>query len=132
MSNYAKPQPIDRQGVPMFNSPPAFPAIATTARDNASTSSVTAFDDNTTTIAVTAVTTGAGVRWGNDQATSVITAAGTANFDYYVNAGETVRFAVPRFKAGVASVVGLNTREGLYTGVATKSSGVGSVLLTQY
>ncbi len=130
--NYAKQLPIDRNGVPMVNSPPPFQALATTARDNASASSVTSFNDNTTTLEVSAVTTGVGIKWAANQATSVITEAGTANFDNYVAAGRTRIFAIPRTAQGVPSIVGLNTREGLFAAIATKSSGIGSVLLTQY
>lgn len=130
--NYAKQLPVDRNDAVMQNSPPPFPAIATTARDNATASSVTSLNANTTTLEITAVTTGAGIKWATDQATSVITAAGTANFDNFLPAGTTKLFVIPRKTAGISSIVGLNTQNGLYSNIATKSVGVGSVLVVQY
>jgi len=132
MYSYAKPLPNDRDGAKMTAFPPNYAALATTARDNASASSVTTFTDSTTVVEVTAVTTGAGIKWATNQATSVITAAGTANFDNYVPAGTTRLFVVPRQNQGVASIVGLNKQEGLYNLLAAKSSGIGSVLVTEY
>lgn len=132
MINTAKPLPIDRNNVPMYNSPPPYPAIATTARDNATASSVMTFNANTTTLEVTAVTTGAAIKWATNQATSVITAAGTANFDNFIPANTTRIFAIPRQTAGVPSIVGLNAQNGLYSIVATKTVGVGSVLVAEY
>lgn len=130
---YSKELPVDRSGNTMLNSPPPYLALATLHRDNASTSSVTSFNGNTTVVEVSAVTTGAGIRWATNQATSVITAAGTANFDNFVIAGSTRLLVIPRRVQGdSSSVVGLNTQEGLYANIATISVGIGSVLLTQY
>lgn len=117
----------------MTDSPPPYLALATLHRDNASASSVTSFNANTTVIEVSAVTTGAGIRWAANQATSVITLAGTANFDNFVIAGSTRLLVVPRrIQGNSSSVVGLNAQEGLYENIATISAGIGSVLLTQY
>lgn len=144
MENYAKKLPSDRTDTPLQEFAVPFPALATLHRENATTSSVTNLNANTTSIEVTAATLGAAIRWvmqSNDTATSsVITAAGTAAFDNFIPAGVTRRFVVPRNSAAIPnysgiqnpSVVGLNTSEGLYNGVATKSVGVGSVLVTQY
>jgi len=144
MNTYAKNLPVDRNFVPMQAYPPAASSLGTTARDNASTSSVTVLSANTTTIEVAAVTTGAVVKWVADPtlnaSSSVISAAGTANFDHFVQAGTVRQFVVPRLTqaipntnaVGSPSVVGLNTAEGLFANLATKSVGVGSVLLTEY
>ncbi len=129
---YAKALPIDERGGLMHNSPPAFPTIATTVRENGSTSSVTALNDNTTIVEVTAVGAGAGIKWATNQATSVVTAASGASFDNFVAAGTTRLLIVPRSSQAVASIAGKNVQEGLYPAIATKTNPVGSVLLTEY
>jgi hypothetical protein len=138
--DYAKPLPTDRKGNALQEYPPAASAIGTLARDNASASSVTSLHANATVIEVAAVTTPATIKWASDQATSVVSAAGTPNFDHVIQTGEVRRFVIPRLtqalpnynNAGSPSIVGLNIAEGLFSAVATKSTGVGSVLLTQY
>lgn len=121
----------------MTDYPPPFPALATTVIENATVSSVTALNPNTTVIEITARTTDAAIRWSNQTnlaaSSSVITTVGGA-FDNYIVAGVTRRFVVPRSAQAIpnTSVVGLNIQEGLYTGVAIKSTVIGSVLLTQY
>lgn len=137
MRDYATPLPVDRNGNSMYNSPPPVLKIATSARDNASASSVTSLNANTTELQITAVTTGAGIAWATNQATSVITAGGTANFDLFIPEGQSMIVVVPRRVQGnSSSVAGLGVLEGLYSGttggIATKSSGVGSVLLVEY
>jgi len=137
---YARPIPVDRNGNLMDGFPPSASAIGVTARDNASTSSVTALTANTTVLEVSAVTTGAVIKWATGQATSVISAGGTANFDNFIPANTTRLFVVPRATIGLPnmnnqgtpSIVGLNTSEGLFANVATKSVGVGSVLVAQF
>lgn len=133
MENYARKLPKDNTGAVMTEFAHPFVAYSTTARDNATVSSVTALGNLTTTVEVAAVGVGAGVKWATNQATSVITAAGTANFDNFVPAGTVRRFVVPRQTQAISpSVAGINVEEGLYAAVATKSAGIGSVLLTQY
>ena len=138
MQNYAKLQAKDRGDQPMTDYPPPFPAIQTTVIENATTSSVTALNPNTTVIEVTAVTAPAAIRWSNQSnlsaTSSVITTAGTAAFDNFLPVGVTRKFVVPRSAQAQqqGSVVGLNVQEGLYSGVAMKSVTIGSVLLTQY
>ena len=142
---YAKPIPVDRNGTALQEYPPVASAIAVLARDNATTSSVTTLSPNTTVVEVAAVTAGAVVKWassnvGSVQGVSVISAAGTANFDHFIPAGTYRKFVVPRLTAGIPntnnqgspSMVGLNVSEGLFGHIATKSTGVGSVLLTEY
>lgn len=139
-TQYAKPIPFDRNGIPLVDYPPAASAIGTTVRENASASSVTSLTANTTAIEVGAIGTGAAIRWAVNQATSVITAAGTANFDNFVPVNTVRKFVVPRRvqaipnyqNAGAPSIVGLNTAEGLFANIATISAGIGSVLLTEY
>lgn len=130
--SYAKALPIDERGGLMHNSPPAFPALATTVRENGSVSSVTSLNADTTVVEVTAVGGGAGIKWTNSQATSVVTAASGASFDNFVAAGTTRLLVVPRSSQAVASIVGKNVQEGLYSAIAIKTNPVGSVLLTEY
>lgn len=144
MDNYAKRVAITENGVALLDLPPNYQALATTARDNATVSSVTVLNSNTTTVEVAATTAPAAIRWSmatnTAASSSVITAAGTAAFDHYIPAGTVRRFVVPRnsqalpnYNAnGSPSVVGRNTAEGLFSGIATKSAGVGSVLVTEF
>lgn len=138
MQNYAKMLPKDRSDATMTDYPPAFPALATNVIENHTVSSVTALNPNTTIIEITAITTAAAIKWSNQSnlaaSSSVFTAVGVANFDAFIPSGQTRRFVVPRSSQAQApgSVVGLNVQEGLYTGIAMKSTVVGSVLLTQY
>jgi hypothetical protein len=138
MQAYAKIQAKDRTGETIVGVSVPFPAITTTAVENGATSSVTALNANTTVVEVAAVGAGAAIRWSNQTnltaTSSVFTAAGTAAFDNFIPSGQVRLFVVPRSAQaiGPSSVVGLNIQEGLYSGVAIKSAGVGSVLLTQY
>lgn len=132
--NYAKGLPKDDGGYPMYNYPTARLSLATLASDNASASSVLTFNDNTTQIEVGAGGTAAVMRWvaTSDTQASVISAAGTANFDHYIPANTYRSFVVPTERQPIASIVGLNIQQGLYRRVAVKAVGVGSVLTTQY
>lgn len=131
--NYARPLPVDRMGHVMVNVPPAASTFGSTHRENTSNSSVTSLSDNTSVVEVTAVGAGAAIRWATNQATSVVTAQGTANFDNVIAAGATRLFVVPRRVAAVPSISGINSQEGLFSGIATKTiAGAGSVLLAEY
>ena len=145
MDAYARHLPVDRNTHVMQEYPPATSAIGTLTRDNASVSSVTALNANTTVIEVGAVTVGAAIRWassnvGSVQGVSVITAASGANFDHFIPVNQVRKFVVPRVTTaipnynnqGSPSIVGLNTQEGLFANLATISAGTGSVFLTQY
>lgn len=135
MDSYANKQPIDRRGVPMHDFPPAFPAITTIASDNATVSSVITLNDNTTHIEVAAVGGTAVIKWiaTSDTTASVISAAGTANFDHVVTANNSPRkFVVPRETIGNSSIVGYNKQNGLYNRLAYKTVGAASILTTQY
>ena len=113
---------------------PAKLSLASTTDENASVSSVIALTHNTTEIEVGAVGQGVAGRWAANQATSVVTAAGTANYDFLIPSGEVRRYVVPIETGGsYASVQGVNRAEGLYQNVAFKTfAGNGSVLLAEY
>lgn len=140
--NYAPQLPIDKGGNNMQEFPAPLKAKVVRASDNASTSSVISFGHDTTTIEIGAVTAPAVLRWvpttetaGVAPAGSVISDAGTANFDHLVQAGTVRRFVIPIESRGLnsfGSAVGINRQAGLYQRVAYKSAGVGSVLLTEY
>ena len=139
--NYAPQLPIDRAGSNMQEFALPLKAKVVRASDNASTSSVISFGHDTMAVEIGAVTTAAVMRWvpttetaGVAPAGSVISAAGTANFDHLIPAGTVRRFVIPIEARGAqqGSVVGANRQNGLYQRVAYKSTGVGSVLLTEY
>lgn len=135
MKNYATALPQDRENMPMQDTMAApVKALQTIVSENATVSSVISFNENTTTIEVAAIGTGAAIRWvaTTDTQASIITAAGTSNYDNIVPVNTVRKFVVPRENQGVASIVGLNVREGLYRRVAMRSLGVGSILSSQY
>lgn len=115
-----------------------YKALVTTQSENNVASAFITFNDNTTSIEVHAVGAAAAIRFvtastitglGN---TSVITAAGTADFDGMIPANYFRRFPIPQATAGVNSVVGLNKQAGLFNGVAVKSVQIGSVATLQF
>lgn len=122
----------------MTNHPPNYVALQSMASENNTVSSVTLLNANCTAIEVLAQGAPAAIRWSNGNNTtassSVITAAGIAAYDNVIPSGQLVRFVVPRSAQALAptSVVGLNIQEQLFSGVATKSMGIGSVLVSQY
>lgn len=138
--NYSQRLPQDRNNVPMTESLPPFPALQSTVRETGAVSSVTAFNQNATTLLVTAFGGGAAIRWAGNQATSVFASVGGMAYDATLAPNESRLFAIPKSVMGIASwnanqnpsMVGLNVEEGLYSGVATRSLGAGSVLLTEY
>lgn len=128
--SYPKPLPVDRNRTPMQEYPPPAVALATTA-GVPTASSVITFNDNTTVLEVSAVG-GQGIvlKWG---AASVISAAGTANFDHHVPPDGFRRFVVPVNTGAVNSVVGLNIQRGLYNSCAVKVHvGSSSVFTVEY
>ena len=138
MKNYAKGKPVGNNQVPFFDAPAPITALATAVRDNAVASSILTLTDDTTLIEVAATNGPAYVKWltqavvdSSVAGTSVISAAGTANFDNMIAPNTVRRFAVPieRFVAQ-ASIVGLNKQYGLYQRVAL--IGVASVATTEY
>lgn len=112
------------------------------ASENASTSSVITLTQDTTALEIVAIGAlpSAGVmRWVSSvaafgAATSVISAAGTANFDHVIPNNTITKLAVPiEFQnTNPGSVQGANRLNGLYRRVAIKSIGVASIILTEY
>lgn len=134
MINYAKRQPVDESGLPMFAYPQAYLALDEDASENNTVSSVITLTDSTTVIEVSAIGGAAAIKWiaiGNTNP-SVVTAAATADFDHTIPSGMVRRFVVPQETAGINSIVGANKKNGLYNRVAIKSVGVASVYTTQY
>ena len=134
--NYTPNVPRDNGGAPLFNSPAPIPAKVTTSSENGTVSSTINLSANTTTLEIAAVNGPVTMKWittGNTNA-SVITAAGTANFDHIIPAASFRRFTVPieGTYQNPGSLVGVNTLNGLYQRVAYKSVGNASVMVTEY
>ena|SRR3990167_355141 len=135
--------PHDKGGQPLQNYGTHASIKAVYASENSSTSSVITLTQDTTVIEIAAIgasPTGGVMRWvtsvaGSNASTSVISAAGTANFDHVIANNTVAKFAVPIERQDTntfASVQGANRANGLYRRVAIKSIGVASVLLTEY
>lgn len=135
MPGYAKPVANDKNGVALDSQPLPLKALVTVVSENAVVSSVITLNDNTTDIEIAAVGSGAFIRWiaRSDTQGSVLSAAGgTANYDAFLQSGQTKRFIVPIEQLGTSSIVGANIRNGLYNRLAYKGVGIGSVLSNQY
>ena len=131
--------PHDRGNNVMQEFPAATSVLAIYASENSSASSVISVTHNTTIIEIAAVGGPAVMRWVSSvvafgAATSVISAAATANFNHVIPTATVRRFAIPieRQDTNPQSVQGINRLNGLYNRVAIKSIGVASVLLTEY
>ena len=134
--------PRDKGSEPMHDYATHASVKAIYASENVSASSVITLTEDTTALEIAAIgasPTGAVMRWVSSvaafgAATSVISTAGTANFDHVIPNNSVVRFAIPiEFQAtNPSSVQGANRLNGLYRRVAIKSIGIGSVLLTEY
>src|SRR3990167_7778167 len=134
--------PYEKGGTAMQNYGTHASVKAVYASENSTTSSVITLTEDTTAIEIAAIgasPTGAVMRWvtsvaGFNASTSVISAAGTANFDHVIANNTIAKFAVPieRQETNPQSVQGANRLNGLYRRVAIKSIGIGSVLLTEY
>lgn len=122
--------------------PAPIKALAITVSENATASSVFALTNDTTAIEIAAQGGAVAMRWivSTDTAAttpfaSVITAAGTANYDHVIPSGTYRRFVVPRDvfnPRAQSSVQGINVQEGLMRRVAYKSFGIASVITTEY
>jgi hypothetical protein len=134
--NYSKPLPKDSgNSEVMQDYPAARTALRRITSENAAVSSVITLNDNTTMMEVTALGASAVLRWvpTTDTQASVISAAGaTANYDHVIPAGTLRRFVVPQETAGITSIAGANIMNGCYQRVAYKSTGIGSVMSTEY
>lgn len=138
--NYSQSLPIDRKDGLMTESLPNFPALQVNVRESGAISSVWALNANTTAVLVTAVTGAVAIRWAANQQTSVFGSVGGMAYDATLAPNESRLFVVPRSVIGLQnwnanqspSIVSLNISTGLYPGIATRSLGAGSVLLTEY
>lgn len=132
MKDYSQRLPRDRDGGFMTNSLPPFPSNAVNLRENGATSSVWTLNPNTTNVQVVATSFPVGIKWAGNQQVSVFGSVGGMSYDAIVPANSQLLFAVPRSVMGITSIAGMNVQEGLYSGLATRSLGIGSVLLTEY
>lgn len=139
--NYAMGFAMGNDQYPITNAAAPIKAIVTTTSENATVSSVITLSDNTTAVEIATVGGPALMRWvfvtdANGPATSVIVAAGTANFDHMVASGNFRRFVVPieiqNNSQGYSSQVGQRVANGLFARLAYKSVGAASVLVTEY
>ena len=121
---------------------PAKVALARLDDENALVSSILLLTHDTTELEVAAVGQGIAGKWisradvdASVAGTSVITAAGTANFDFIVPVSTQRRVVVP-ISTNVqtdASVMGINRKLGLFPAVAFKTlAGTGSVLAAEF
>lgn len=137
---YSPALPLGKRGEVKTNYPPAKVSLATTNKENASASSILLLGHDTTEIEVTAAGQNIAGKWlkqsvvdSSVAGTSVITAAGTANFDFMVGNNTVRQFVVPIATfSNAGSVQGVNRAEGLYPAVAFKTfAGNGSVLTVE-
>lgn len=99
----------------------------------ATTSSVMTLSANTTVLNVMVVgnsgtgSAGALGKWGSSS-------VNTASFDFMINAGQNLTFAVPVsvFGAPLASVAGANAANGLYNTVSFIQVGAASIFTAEY
>ena len=134
--NPAKGIPVGDNGVPMQGLPAPIIAKQVFASENATTSSVVTLTQDTTAIEVAAIGGPAVIKWiatGNTGA-SVISAAGTANYDHVIPTATYRRFVVPREAPATqgSSMVGINRQYGLYQRLAYKSIGIASILTAEF
>lgn len=129
--SYASPLPSDRNRTPMQEYPAPIVAKATTVSENAAASAVITLTANTTALEVGTQGGPGFIKWiASTGSTSVISAAGTANFDHFIPTGTYRRFVVPIEKFVQSSIAGLNVQNGLYAKVAY--IGTASILATEY
>lgn len=138
--NPYKNLPRDTGGETMQEFPAPYVSKARYTNENGVASSVISVTADTTSIEITANGGAAVMRWvaSSDTQGSVIGVAGaTANYDHVIPANTMRRFAIPietTYQAP-SSMVGANTRNGLYRRVAIKSAtllGLSSVLVSEF
>lgn len=143
MSNqYSPTLPKGKSSEVKQNYPPALTALASTTKENASASSILLIGHDTTEIEVAAVNQGIAGKWipqanmdASVAATSVITDAGSANFDFVVSKDTIRRLVIPVSTGNTnpQSVQGINRELGLYPAIAYKTlAGNGSVLTAEF
>src|SRR3990167_2867867 len=121
---------------------PAKVAIARLNDENALVSSILLLTHDTTELEVAAIGQSLAGKWisrtnvdNSVAGTSVITAAGTANFDFIVPVSTQRRVVVPISTSDQTnfSVMGINRKLGLFPAVAFKTlAGTGSVLVAEF
>lgn len=114
--------------------PAARKAEARFYRDNGAASSVQTLTDNTTQVEVTAVGSGAILRWvpTTDGAGAPAGSVLSTNFDHFIPVNTTRSFVVPKEGQGTTSVVGVNIQQGLYRRMALANITTGSILSAEY
>lgn len=135
MAEYAKPLPKDQYGSNMQEYPAPFTALQRVSNENGTVSSFFGLTDLTTVLEVATANTVAVIKWiaTTDTTASVISAAGTANYDNIIPPNSYRRFVVPiERNPGTASIQGINRQLGLYQRVAIKTAGIGSVLTAEF
>lgn len=141
MRNYSPVLPRDKNDEVKQNYVPPITALARTNKENATASSILLLGHDTTELEVAAVNQHVALKWltqavvdSSVAGTSVITAAGTANFDHFIQTNTVRRFVVPiATNPQTGSVQGVNRELGLYPAVAYKTfAGNGSVLTAEY
>lgn len=139
MSNYSPTIPRDKFNTPKVTYGPAKVSLASENREATVVSSILLLNNQTTELEITPTTTTA-FKWlsravidSSVAGTSVITAAGTSNFDFVVPGNETRRVVVPAVVApNETSVAAARDLFGLATGLASKTVvTTGSVLTVQ-
>lgn len=127
---YAKRLPLDQNNYPISFTP-AFVSYHSQSVV-ATVSSVVTLSPNTTVLNVMVVNNGTGSagalgKWGPNSVLS-------SNFDFQVNAGQNLTFAVPQsvFGAPLASVAGANAANGLYNQVSFITVGTASIFTAEY
>lgn len=142
MRYFYPPTPQGKLGELKIGYPPAEVALAAQNKENASASSILLLTHDTTELEVGAIGQWIAGKWlsqatvdSSVAGTSVITAAGSANFDFTVAVNTLRRVDVP-IATNVqtsGSVMGVNRKYGLYPAVAFKTlAGTGSVVTMQF
>lgn len=141
MKNYSPQVPSGNSGIAKQGYPPAETALAAMHKENTTASSILLLTHNTTEIEVAASGAAVAGKWisqaninASVAGTSVITAPGSANFDFIVQTNNPRRFVVPiATSANLASIQGVNRKYGLYPAVAFKTvSTAGSVMTMEF
>lgn len=138
---YSPALPLGKRGEVKTNYPPAKAALAASTKENASASSILLLSHDTTEIEVAAAGQNIVGKWltqavvdSSVAGTSVISDAGSENYDLMVGKETVRRFVVPIATfSNMGSVQGVNRAEGLYPAIAFKTfAGNGSVLTLQF
>lgn len=141
MRNYSPALPRGKDDEVKDNYVPAKLSLASTNKENASASSILLLGHDTTELEVIAIGQTVALKWMTQSlvdssvaGTSVLTAAGSENWDHAVEASSVRRFVVPiATNPQTTSVQGVNRELGLYPAVAYKTfAGNGSVLTAQF